>query len=295
MTRPGPRSLLRRLAGQEHLNFLLTNRVPRSALTRLVGWWSRIEQPLVRDLSIGVWRLFAELDLADAKTTRFRSMHDCFTRELRAGARPVDARPDRLTSPCDGILGAHGRIDGDTLLQAKGRTYTLPELLGGATALVQSLRDGRYLTLRLTSGMYHRFHAPHDCRIRRVSYFPGEVFNVNPPALQRIDRLFCRNERAVIECRLAGGGDTIALVPVAAVLVASIRLHFLDLRLHLDYRGPRAIPCDAPVGKGDELGWFEHGSTIIVLVPPGWDLCDGLHHGARLRMGQAILAAQPPP
>jgi phosphatidylserine decarboxylase len=291
MTPPPARSLLARLAGQEDLNFLITNRIPRKALTRLVGWWSRIENPVVRDLSIGVWRLFADLDLSDARTTRFRSMHECFTRGIRDGARPIDPRPDCLTSPCDGILGAHGRVDGDTLLQAKGQSYTLPELLGGGTALERSLRDGQYLTLRLTSGMYHRFHAPHDCRVERVTYISGEAFNVNPPALKRIAKLFCRNERAVLECRLAGRSQSIVLVPVAAVLVASIRLHFLDVRLHLDYRGPSLIECDAPFVKGGEMGWFEHGSTIIVLAPPGFRLCGDLHDGAHIRMGQAILEA----
>jgi phosphatidylserine decarboxylase len=236
-----------------------------------------------------VWRLFADLDLSDARTTRFRSMHECFTRGIRDGARPIDPRPDCLTSPCDGILGAHGCVDGDTLLQAKGQSYTLPELLGGGTALERSLRDGQYLTLRLTSGMYHRFHAPHDCRVERVTYISGEAFNVNPPALKRIAKLFCRNERAVLECRLAGRSQSIVLVPVAAVLVASIRLHFLDVRLHLDYRGPSLIDCDAPFVKGGEMGWFEHGSTIIVLAPPGFRLCGDLHDGAHIRMGQAIL------
>jgi phosphatidylserine decarboxylase len=292
MTPPPARSLLARLAGQEDLNFLITNRIPRKALTRLVGWLSRIEHPLVRDVSIGVWRLFADLELSDAQTTQFRSMHDCFTRGLREGTRPIDPRPDCLTSPCDGILGAHGRIDGDVLLQAKGQSYALSELLGGCTALAHSLRDGQYLTLRLTSGMYHRFHAPHDCRVERVTYISGEAFNVNSPALKRIAKLFCRNERAVLECRLDDHGGIVALVPVAAVLVASIRLHFVDVRLHLDYRGPSLIDCDAPFRKGAEMGWFEHGSTIIVLAPRGYALCDGLHDGARIRMGQAILEAR---
>jgi phosphatidylserine decarboxylase len=289
MTKPGTRPPLARLAAWEDLNFVLTNRIPRKALTRLVGWWSRIENPVVRDLSIGVWRLFADLDLDDARTTRFRSMHDCFTRSLRDGARPLDPRPECLTSPCDGIVGAHGRIEGDTLLQAKGQSYTLPELLGGRTDLERSLHDGYYLTLRLTSGMYHRFHAPHDGRVERVTYFPGEVFNVNSPALSRLPKLFCRNERAVLEYRLSGREETIALVPVAAILVASIRLHFLDVRLHANYRGPHVIDCDAPLCKGEEMGWFEHGSTIIVLAPRGYGLCDGLPDTARVRMGQALL------
>jgi phosphatidylserine decarboxylase len=289
MTPPPRPSLLTRIAAQEDLNFLLTNRIPRDMLTRFVGRLSKIENPLVRDISIGLWRAFADLDLADAQTTRFRSMHDCFTRQLRAGARPIDPDGRHLTSPCDGIVGAHGRIDGDTLLQAKGSSYTLAELLANDAALVQAFHNGQYLTLRLTSGMYHRFHAPHDCRVEQVNYISGETYNVNPPALRRIGKLFCRNERAVLRCRLAASGQTVALVPVAAVLVASIRLHFLDVLLHLKYRGPNVFACDAPFRKGEEMGWFEHGSTIIVLAPGGFELCDGLREGARIRMGQRIL------
>jgi phosphatidylserine decarboxylase len=289
MTSPSRPSLLGRIAAQDDLNFLLTNRIPRDTLTRLVGHLSKIEQPLVRDLSIALWRAFADLDLSDAQTTQFRSMHDCFTRQLREGARPIDPDGRHLTSPCDGILGAHGRIDGDTLLQAKGSSYTLAELLAGDTALAQTFHDGHYLTLRLTSGMYHRFHAPDDCRVEQVNYISGETYNVNPAALKRIEKLFCRNERAVLRCRRTACGQTIALVPVAAVLVASIRLHFLDVLLHLKYRGPNVIACDARFRKGEEMGWFEHGSTVIVLAPRGFALCDGLRAGARVRMGQAIL------
>jgi phosphatidylserine decarboxylase len=289
MTTPSRPALLARIAAQEDLNFLLTNRIPRNTLTRLIGRISKSENPVIRDISIGLWRAFADLDLAEARTTQFRSMHDCFTRQLRDGARPID--PDRryLTSPSDGIVGAHGRIDGDTLLQAKGSAYALAELLGNDTALATHFHDGQYLTLRLTSGMYHRFHAPYDCRVEQVNYISGEVYNVNPAALKRIGKLFCRNERAVLRCQLASSGQTIALVPVAAVLVASIRLHFLDVLLHLKYRGPNLIACDAPFHKGQEMGWFEHGSTIIVLAPRGFELCSGLCEGARIRMGQPIL------
>src|ERR1700742_528080 len=95
------RSRIMNIVQQEELNFLLTNRIPRRTLTRFMGWFSRIEQPLVRDISLLVWRFFADLDLSDARQTRFRSMHDCFTRTLKDGARPVDMDPDILTSPCD--------------------------------------------------------------------------------------------------------------------------------------------------------------------------------------------------
>ena len=283
------RKIFARLGAWEDLNFLLTNRIPRQLLTRFFGWFSQIEQPLVRDLSIGVWKRIADLNLEEAKKTHFRSLHDCFTRELKPGARSIAMDPAVLCSPSDGIVGACGRIDGVTVFQAKGFPYTLDDLLVDRE-LVSAYRDGQYVTLRLTSSMYHRFHAPHDCRVERVDYISGDTWNVNPIALKRVERLFCRNERAVIRCRLAAGGAQITLVPVAAVLVASIRLHFADVLLHLRYRGPNLIPCNAQLHKGQEMSWFQHGSTIIVFAPKGFSLCEGIRTGAVVRTGQPLLA-----
>ena len=279
----------RRIGRQEDLNFLLTNRIPRQMLTRFIGWFSKLENPLICKFSIGVWRMFSDLDLSEAKRRRFASMHDCFTRELRAGARPIDTDPAVLTSPCDAIVGACGRIRGAELLQAKGFPYTLMDLLGDAR-LVEHYRDGSYVTLRLTSSMYHRFHAPYACRVRQVNYLSGDTWNVNPIALKRIEKLFCKNERAVIQTCLQPSGQWVTLVPVAAVLVASIRLHFLNVLLHLKYRGPNVMHCDARFDKGQEMGWFEHGSTIIVFAPKGMDLCSGIGEGHRIKMGERLMS-----
>jgi phosphatidylserine decarboxylase len=276
-----------RILLQEDINFLLTNRLPRRWLTQLVGRLSRIERPWFRAAAIGVWRLFSDLDLSEAKTVRYKSLHECFTRELKAGARPIEADPDVLASPCDGLVGACGRAEEGMVLQAKGFPYPLRDLLCDPE-LVDYYRRGQYATLRLTSSMYHRFHAPYDCRVEKVSYISGDTWNVNPIALKRVERLFCKNERAIIRCRLPGG-DLITLVPVAAILVASIRLKFLDVRLHLRYRGPNVIACDAPARKGEELGWFEHGSTIIVFAPASASLSLGVTEGGRVRMGQALM------
>jgi phosphatidylserine decarboxylase len=275
------------LTQQEDLNFLLTNRIPRAALTRFMGWFSKIENPFVRDASIACWRLFSDFDLSEAKKTEFRSLHDCFTRELRPGLRPVDSDPSVVVSPSDGIVGAHGRIQDTELFQIKGAPYSLLDLLGDPD-LVERHRNGRFLTLRLTSSMYHRFHAPYDGRIERVTFVHGDVWNVNPIALKRVERLFCKNERAVIETRLPTG-EALTLVPVAAILVASIRLHFLDLTLNAQSRGPSVFPCDADVRKGDELGWFEHGSTIIVLAPDNFEFAADVIDGARVKAGEALL------
>ena len=273
---------------QEDINFLLTNRIPRRLATRWMGWFSKIENPLVARASIAVWRLFADLDLGDAEQRSFRSLHACFTRALKPGARPIDGDPGVLASPCDAIVGACGTIRGTELLQAKGFPYTLHDLLADP-GLVEHYRDGSYVTLRLTSSMYHRFHAPHDGAVERVTYISGDTWNVNPIALRRVERLFCKNERAVIRARLAAGGHLVTLVPVAAILVASIRLHFLDVVMNMNYRGAAAIDCDATFRKGDELGWFEHGSTIIVFAPAGFRLCDDVREGTVTRMGRALM------
>ena len=266
----------------------MTNRIPHRLANRFIGWFSRIEAPLLARASIAIWRLFADLDLSEARTQHFTSLHACFTRELKPGARPVDRDPRVITSPCDAIVGASGGIDRDELIQAKGFRYTLQDLLIDPQ-LVALYRYGQYATLRLTSGMYHRFHAPYDCTVDRVTYISGETWNVNPIALKRIAKLFCKNERAVIRMILRPGGIVVTLVPVAAILVAGIRLNFLDVLLNTRYRGDAEIPCRAAFSKGQEMGWFEDGSTIIVFAPKGIALCNSVAEGAVIRMGRPLM------
>jgi len=264
----------------EKIAFLLSNRIPRQTLTHFMGWFSGIENPLVARPALALWRAFADLRLHEARKERFASVHDCFTRELKPGARTFDRDPSIVASPCDAIVGACGAIEDGMLLQAKGSWYSLQDLIG-------ERRDGSYVTLRITPSMYHRFHAPHDLRVTGVTYFSGDTWNVNPIALARVEKLFCRNERAVVRCELASGHELL-LVPVAAVLVASIRLHFADVTLHLRYKGPNFIPCDARIAKGQEMGWFEHGSTIIVIAPKGFELMTKTNK--IIRAGEPLLS-----
>lgn len=283
--------LFNRTLWQEDLNFLLTNRIPRRSATLFMGRVSKIRHPLVRSISIALWQFFCKVDLSDAADSRFNSLHDAFVRQLKPGARPVNPDPAVLTSPCDGIVGAHGRINDTTVFQAKGFPYSIRDLLPDQQ-LVDLFRNGTFLTIRITAGMYHRFHAPVDCHISRVTYISGDTWNVNPIALQRVEQLFCKNERAVIEAELnTPSGRTLPflMVPVAAVLVASIRLHFIDVLLNLRYRGPNHMPCDARYAKGDELGWFEHGSTIILLFPESARFAPGIAEGKPIRMGQPLV------
>ena len=133
------------------------------------------------------------------------------------------------------------------------------------------------------------FTPPYDCHVGGVTYFSGDTWNVNPIALARVEKLFCKNERAAIVTRLAASCTPLVLVPVAAVLVASIRLRFLDVLLNLRYRGPNVIPCDAAFAKGAEMGWFEHGSTILVFAPRGVTLCEGVGAGMAIRAGERLM------
>lgn len=275
------------LLANEGLNFVLTNRIPRLALTRWVGRFARIESPGLTRLSIAVWRLFTDLDLSEAEPERWRSLRHCFTRRLKAGARPVDATPGILTSPCDGIVGACGAVERGQVYQAKGMPYAAADLFGDAESAA-AFEGGQYVTLRLTSAMYHRFHAPDDGVVERVHFINGDCWNVNPAALARVPQLFCRNERASLTLRLADG-TRMALVPVAAILVASLRLHCIDAVLHGRWRGAAVWHPASAVGRGDEMGWFEHGSTIIVFVPSGWVLAPGVGPSSRVRMGVPLL------
>ncbi|MCJ2014041.1 archaetidylserine decarboxylase [Methylobacterium sp. J-076] len=283
------RATLGRIGAQEDLNFLLTNRLPRRLATQAMGRISRIEQPWVRDASLFLWRLFCDVDLTDAKETRFPSLHAAFVRELRPGARPLESDPAVLVSPSDAILGAHGTVAAGQVLQVKGSAYRLADLVQDE-ALALAHEGCAYATLRLTAGMYHRFHAPADLRVDSVRHLWGDTWNVNPIALKRVEALFCRNERAVIRVRLSDGA-AMTLVPVAAILVAGLKLGFLPEGGDLRSTEGRTLPCLAALPKGAEMGWFEHGSTIVVLAPPGYTLDPGLHEGARLRMGEALLRA----
>jgi len=283
------------------VNFLLTNRVPRRLLTRFIGWYSAIESPTLTRWSIALWKLFADdLDFREARQQEFKSLQECFIRELKDGARTVDPRPDVAVSPCDAIVGACGRVEGTRVFQAKGFPYEIGDLIPDPV-LRSKYHDGTYVTLRLTSSMYHRFHAPVDCRIEEITYIAGDTWNVNPIALRRIEKLFCKNERAVVPLQLdartgapeVGAGDrSIALVPVAAILVASMQFHCLPEPLDLRYRGPHRIPCAATYRRGEEMGYFRQGSTIIVFATGHYRLADGVRSGATVAMGQALLVEQ---
>ena len=279
---------------REDINFLVTNRIPRRYATLLLGWFSRVRSRRLTKASIATWRLFApDLELEEARNQNFVSLRDCFIRQLREGARPLDPDPRAVTSPCDAVIGAFGTTKTDQVIQAKGFPYNLIDLLNDKQ-LVAKHQGGKFITLRLRSSMYHRFHAPCDARISRVKYLSGDTWNVNPIALKRVERLFCKNERAVLPLEVSDGQFLVTLVPIAAILVASIRLHFLSDTLNLKYRGAAEIPCDATFKKGQEIGYFENGSTIVMLTTPDFEFSDNVIEGSTIRVGERLFDCRLP-
>lgn len=240
-------------------------------------------------LTIFIWKIFAhDLDLSEAKKSGFNSLHDCFIRELKPNARSIDPGNNVVVSPCDAIIGACGAMDGTTLYQAKGFPYELADLIPDKR-VQDKYRNGIFVTLRLKSSMYHRFHAPIDGNVYQVNYISGDTWNVNPIALKRIESLFCKNERAVVEIHAENPENDITLVPVAAILVASMRFNCLNGNLDLKYQGPNLIPCNARYKKGDEMGYFQHGSTIILFANESYELHSSVRDGERINMGQPLL------
>lgn len=231
--------------------------------------------------------------LEESATQEFDCLHDCFTRALKPGARPIDADPQVLVSPCDAIVGAHGAVRGREVIQAKGLSYAVSDLFADSE-LAHAHRDGLFITLRLQANMYHRFHAPCTGTVTGVDYIAGDTWNVNPIALERVERLFCRNERAVVDIAPSWPDTRVALVPVAAILVGGIRFNFIEMPLDLRHRGLRHFDATASLAKGAEIGRFEAGSTIILFASGPFRFAEGITEGRILRVGQPLLRYQPP-
>jgi phosphatidylserine decarboxylase len=285
------RGALAAVTAHPAVNFVVTNRIPRRLLTRMVARVSRIETRLIYRLSMALWEMGAgSLHLEEAERSDFRSVHDCFVRRLKPGSRPIEGTPGSLISPCDGIVASAGRIERGTLIQAKGHRYSLTELLAGAER-AERFEHGSYVTLRLTAAMYHRFHAPADCRVSRVVYVPGDTWNVNPPALARVERLYCRNTRVVVPAMPYGHDQPLVMVAVGAILVASVQLQFLPFALDETYAGTPLIRCNAMLRKGEEMGFFQHGSTMIVVVSHRLRPDTAVAIGDTVRMGQRLFCA----
>jgi phosphatidylserine decarboxylase len=225
-------------------------------------------------------------EAANADLESYATFNEFFTRELKPNARPIAGGPSTLISPADGVLTEHGAIEGGHLYQAKGSAYTLAELLGDTGAAVEALEGGRYFTIYLAPHNYHRVHAPLDAHLVRTRYIPGARFSVSRATAAAIPRLFCRNERVVCSFETDFG-------PMIAVLVGALNVSSISTFAHGEipsgvaqlWLEQRALP----VARGGEIGRFNMGSTVVVLLgSASFRFAPGLADGHPVRMGQAL-------
>jgi len=264
--------------------------LPQHALSRLVLRATRVRAPWFKNWLIrGFLRLYA-IDMADAAQPdpfRYASFNEFFTRALRSDARSVAKEPREIACPVDGVISEAGKIDGDTLLQAKGRNYTLKELLA-SRAWAKDFEGGSFATIYLAPFNYHRVHMPLAGRLRETVYVPGRLFSVNAATASLVPRLFARNERVLTWFDTTCG--EFALILVGALNVGSIATVWAGDITPAPRRVATTLPPQAvSLDKGEELGRFNMGSTVILLFQKDrarWNA--ELRAGATVRLGQSL-------
>jgi len=277
------------------LFILLQYILPRFWLTSVIYRVARIRQAAMKNFLISRFIRLYSIEIDDVKLKApedFATFNDFFVRELEDDARPIDKDPESIISPVDGTVSASGAISGNSIFQAKGLDYSLDDLLATDTQEARAFAGGVFATIYLAPHNYHRVHAPIDGDIVAARYVPGDLFSVNNATVANVPGLFRRNERLVLHFATASGPAVVILV--GALNVGSIstpwsgevrpRRHGTVEIVDLD-DGPRAIK------KGDLLGWFNMGSTVIVLLPKS--TCDWnskLRPGVAIKMGEAIGA-----
>jgi phosphatidylserine decarboxylase len=274
---------------------ILQRLLPKYLLTALVWRIARIRHVATKNFLIR--RFVALYDIETEEIARpvpdgFDCFNDFFTRDLDAGARPIDAREDRIVSPVDGTVSAAGAIDENSILQAKGHSYTVTDLLATDTSEAAHYTGGAFATLYLAPYDYHRIHAPLSGELTALRYVPGDLFSVNASTVRHLPRLFARNERLVCHVSTARGPAVLVFVgamnvgTINSIWTGDIRPRSKGLVEEFDLRNLRA---GRRFARGDLLGWFNFGSTVILVTPPG--LSDGfptLKPGRTLSMGEAI-------
>jgi phosphatidylserine decarboxylase len=264
--------------------------LPQHSLSRAVLWATRVRSPWFKNSLIrGFLRLFS-VEMGDAVETdpyRYATFNDFFTRALRSEVRPIAAAADDIACPVDGRVSECGAIEGDSLLQAKGRRYTLPELLAGQPWAAR-FAGGSFATIYLAPFNYHRIHMPVGGRLLDTVYVPGRLFSVNDATAQRVPRLFARNERVLT--LFDGEFGAFAVVLVGALNVGSIATVWAGDITPAARRVITRLPSpDTRLAKGAELGRFNMGSTVILLFEPrraAW--APALRSGSVVRLGQSL-------
>lgn len=267
--------------------------LPQFLLTRFAGWmasrpWVWLKNWLISDF---IHRYQVDLSIAASdKLDDYPTFNAFFTRALKPEARPISSEKDILVSPVDGSISQIGRIEKNTLLQAKGSYFTVDALLGKKSGELPSFEDGHFATLYLSPKDYHRVHIPYNGKLTQTIYIPGKLFSVNPLAAEKIPNLFARNER--LACIFDTEAGPMAVIFIGAMLVGKIetiwglveRSNTISTRYYSDEE-------NISLAKGAELGRFLMGSSVILLF--GKDKIQwlpGLQEQAQVQMGQAMGA-----
>ncbi len=275
---------------KESLQLLGVTLMPQHLLSRAAGRFAR--SGVSRHI-IPLYIRHFDIDAAQAEkpAERYESLQEFFTRRLKPGMRNVDLEAaETVVSPVDGMVYAAGTIEDGRLWQVKGETYSLLDFLGGDTAMAERFQGGEFMTLYLSPRDYHRIHMPFGGQVVQVTYVPGALFPVNPFALKNVSRLFARNERLISYVDSKVG--TIGVAKVGATMVGSVRVVYGDYHTNAgDQALTERMPRGPRLAKGDELGRFEFGSTVILLFEKDRVKLRDLKIGDHVVLGQPVADA----
>ena len=254
---------------------LLQYIVPQHAISRLVGVLARLEVPGLTPLAIRLFVKAYGVDMSEAAASEPQSYHSFnlfFTRALKPDVRPLPSAIDAVVCPADGRISQLGRINAETIIQAKGIDYSVTDLCDGDSDMAAAFTDGAFATIYLAPRNYHRVHMPIAGNARWLRYVPGALFSVNETITGSITNLFCRNERVIVT--FDGERGAFALVMVGAMNVGSIELAFPDEQFHnrpaANYPAHEGVTLDGRhLARGAEFGRFSVGSTVILLTGTG--------------------------
>ena len=246
--------------------------VPQHLLSTAMHWFMQMETPWIKNAQIKLLAKLYKIDLSEVPLddiTDYPSFNSFFTRSLKPGSRPIDSAPTTLVSPADGVVSQSQHLQGNTLIQAKCHDYTLEALLGGDIEYAKQFYNGDAAVIYLSPKDYHRIHMPCDGTLLSMTYVPGDLFAVNPATVRNVEGLFARNERLII--RFENEHGIFCLIMVGAIFVGSMETvwqgkitpPYQPTLQHWDYDEPLAFH------KGEEIGRFNMGSTVILLTPEG--------------------------
>ena len=268
--------------------------MPQLYLTQLAGWFAQQKWGAVTHFVIKVFAKKYNVDMSEAKKENFsdyESFNQFFIRELKGDARKINENPTALCLPADGRVSQIGHIDDERLLQAKGHFFSLSDLLGGDEELVNTFKNGEFATIYLSPRDYHRVHMPCDATLRKMIYVPGDLFSVNPFLAEHVPNLFARNERVICVFDTAFG--PMVQILVGATITASMSTVWAgvinpprtgEVKVWT-YQGDNAIKLT----KGQEMGAFQLGSTVINLFPANSvTLAEHLEVDVPVRMGEIL-------